>query len=172
MTVEQVALTLIVAIVTAFATSVLNNWFELRRLQSMWKRETDERIAQYRKQRLEQRLASIEHYVQTVLATHYPHDILTLIGRKEALEKLTTAAWALNPAFAIGLAVGDERLTRALQDLYTLSPRTLELLEQKVSSEDTEWVAHSDKVLEAAGVVFGRSDQLLEEVYAQGVRQK
>ncbi|MCJ7619194.1 MAG: hypothetical protein MUP64_03115 [Anaerolineae bacterium] len=173
MTVEQVALTLIVAIVTAFATSALNNWFELRRLQSMWKRETDERIASYRKQRLEQRLASIEGYVESVLRIIQPLDILSRMGKAEVMEKVRDTAWAVNTAYAVSRAVGDERLGTAIDGLDGLMGEARrKVLEDKVSSEDSEWRGVLDRILQVAGVAFKRVDELLVEVYAEGLPRR
>ena len=173
MSVEQVGLTLIVAIVTAFATSVLNNWFELRRRQSIWTRETDERSAYYRRQQLEHRLASIEGHIENVLRIHQPFDLLSLMADKEALEHLRAVMWASNTAYAISYAIGDGQLTAALNDLDRLMAKTQKLVvEERVSAEDSKWTDHLDQVLQVAGDAFHRADQLLEGVYAQGLRRR
>ena len=173
MTVEQFAQALIVAVVTAFATSVLNNWFELRRLQSMWKRETNERRAYYRRQRLEQRLASIEAHVESVLRTIQPLDILSRMAKAELAEKVRDATWSINTAYAMSRAVGDEGLSKVMGDLDSLMAEARrKVLDDKVSSKDSEWLGLLDRVLTVAGVAFSRTDELLEEAYTEGLTCK
>ena len=173
MTVEQVALTFIVAIVTAFATSVMNNWFELRRLQSMWKRETNERIAYYRKQRLEHRLASIEAYLESLLRILVPPGLLFKLGEPEVVEKVRESVWTVSVAFAVSRAVGDERLSAAIQNLDSLAGELRrKVADGKMGFKDTEWRHVYDRILGVCGVAFKRVDELLEEAYAEGVRRK
>lgn len=173
MTTQQLAQALIVAIATAFATSVLNNWFELRRLQSVWKRETDERIAYYRKQRLEQRLASIEEFINQLLAILQPLDVISGLDRDQALQRIGDAGWAVNSAFAASRAVGDTRLTAAIGDLDSLMGEASRMmLDKKVSSEDSEWLNLLDKILDVAGGAFTRLDELPEDAYAEGLSCK
>jgi hypothetical protein len=173
MTVEQVALTLIVAIATAFATSVLNNFFELRRLKTMWKRETNERIANYRRQRLESRLDQVQKFIENLLRINQTPDVLTLMVQEDVLQKLTDLGWSANIAYATCRAVDDGQLNTAMGQLGRTMPKTKELLiDRKVTAEDSEWADHFDKVLGAAGAVLDRIGQLPDEIYAQSLRQE
>ncbi len=173
MTVEQVALSLIVAVLTAFATSVINNWFELRRLQAMWKRETNERIGNYRRERLQERLAFIEHYLAMLLGSLQPEPTYSMIGR-EKLEKVTSdLAYAMNMVVACARAVGDAQLSAAIKDLDLLSDEASVLVsEHKVSSEHTEWDDLSARVLAAAEKALKRMDDLPVQAYAHSVREE
>jgi hypothetical protein len=173
MTVEQVAVSLIVAIVTAFATSVLNNFFELRRLQTMWKQETDERIANYRKERLQERLASIDEFLGMVLGLLQPADVHPMIGHKKMEKLVSDAAYSMNAMVACALAVGDEQLAEAMNDLDSLSGEFRRLIfENKVTSQDTEWHDLSERIAATAAKAFKRIDDLLVQVYAQSVRHE
>jgi hypothetical protein len=172
MTIEQVALAVIVAVVTAFATSVLNNFFELRRLQTMWKQETDERIANYRKERLQERLASIEAYVESLLRILMPSSLLFKLGQHEVKEKVRESVWTISIAFAVSRAVGDERLTAAIHNLDSLMREAHQkVADDKAAFEDTEWRHLYGRILGVCGEAFSRVDELLEEAYVEGVRR-
>lgn len=67
MTLEQLALSLVVALLTAAGTALINNHFEQGRQDRAWKREKEERRAQYKRLRLEEKLRPVEAWIKNVI---------------------------------------------------------------------------------------------------------
>jgi hypothetical protein len=161
-TAEQLAQALVVAIVTAFAASVLNNFFELRRLQAMWTRERKDRALLHRRQRLEEGLSAVQRHVHHLLEAQ---DLMRsyimdgLADTDDVRETWMQSVREFGSARASMLAVGDEELGRRLQNLYSVIGTS----NPDVDTTESDWLGFYDELTGRASLVLDRCRELLEE---------
>lgn len=133
MTAEQLVGSLLIAIVTAVATAFFNNSWAESRHKNQWEREKEERRAQYKRLRLEEKVRPVEAWVKNVielaetLRLALGSAVLREIDIEEfhnAYDSASQQLQSLNREFAaidaMLLAVGDRELTNLLQDFYQL----------------------------------------------------
>jgi len=162
MTAEQLAQALVVAIVTAFAASVLNNFFELRRLEAMWKRERKERAALHKHQRLKEKLDAVQGHVFHLLESMDVVRSGYMDGMADGDMIVRTwgeASREFSSARASMLAVGDEDLGRRLQNLY----KAIGSIYPSRDTTESEWLGFFDELTGRASLVLDRCRELLEE---------
>ncbi len=181
MTGVQVGQALLIAIVTAFATSVLYHWFEVRRLDALWtheederaaqwKRETSERMAHYDRQRLDDTLEVLRKHVQE--SVQVVSDVFLAptggLWTEEAVETAKKVARDMPSVLATALSTGDDQLFTRVRDFRNAMAPALEE-EVYITATDDEWVLLVENVTNSAALVLQRCDELVRDAYRQGI---
>lgn len=176
MTAEQILGSVLIAVVAALVTAFANNFWESRRLRNTWERETKERVALYRRQRMEQHLAPIQDYVMDAVRTS--HTILMDRFEKGLRDDALRRVWQKRAsAAAAGTAADDKVLVEKANEFIAiegeLTRMVLALIREGIVLDTTppEYKSLESRLQIAARSVRRRVEELIEEAYAEALAE-
>lgn len=160
--------TLVIVVLTAFATAVLNNFLELCRLRAMPKRETTERMAYDRKRLLQETLAELEQYVSSFvqLVAVETGVMRMLIGEADVDQMFGNRALRFASGMATTLMVGDENLTTAPNNFGAVTTKAATRA-MKGETKDEEWVSPRKLAIDRVGTVLRLCTKIPQKEYGK-----
>jgi hypothetical protein len=176
MTAEQILGSVLIAVVAAVVTAFANNFWESRRLRNTWERETKERVALYRRQRMEQHLDPIQDYLMDAIQTS--HTILMDMFDKELRHDALRRVWQKRAgAAAAGTAADDNVLVEKANEFIAtegeLTSMVLTMIREETALDTTppEYQSLESQLHIVARSVRRRVEELIEEAYAEALAE-
>lgn len=167
MTGEQLALTVLVSVVTACAAAAVAHVLQVYRLQKLWKHERTERVAEWARQRLLLRLEPIGSYVDHTV------EMFGLVPSESSAWSVDDLAQALKGRQSLRLraiTTGDTALKKAVMEFIGVSAELGKMAGEKTEADD-EWYSTEAKLHGSAVDIHRRIEDLLREEYSRAISQ-